>query len=199
MARTTIGTRQISDDSISGDDISTSAEIQVASIAIGGAADSKAAMTITSTSKGLLPPRMTPTQRDAISSPPAGLIVYDSTNNEMNYYNGTAWKKMDGSNATSGCESAGLYGSSSNTGYGSSMEACAASHPATSQGWYHSGGSQVYTDSACTSTASPSAGYYYKLSGGSRYYYYITVSGVVKTGQYGSTTNLNTTSGQNCG
>jgi hypothetical protein len=44
-----------------------------------------------STTKGFLPPRMTTTQKNAISSPAAGLQVYDSTLNQMSYYNGTTW------------------------------------------------------------------------------------------------------------
>jgi len=202
MTRTTLGTKQIKDGSIVGDDISTSADVQVSTVAIGGSADSKAALTVTSTSKGLLPPRMTATQRDAISSPPAGLMVYDSTNNEPNYYNGSAWKKMDGSSAGTSCEAAALYGASSNTGYGSAMNACSAgaSTSCTNQNWYHNGGSQIYSDSGCSSNVSISGGgYFYKIVSGTIYYYYVTAAGVVKTGQFGSTTNLNTTDGQSCG
>jgi hypothetical protein len=47
-----------------------------------------------STTKGFLPPRMTTTQRTAISSPAAGLVVYDTTDNEIDYYNGTAWQSL---------------------------------------------------------------------------------------------------------
>jgi hypothetical protein len=46
---------------------------------------------ITSTTQGFLPPRMTTAQRLAIASPAAGLMVYDTTLNQMAYYNGTAW------------------------------------------------------------------------------------------------------------
>ena len=35
---------------------------------------------------------MTGTERDAISSPTAGLIVYNSTTNKLNFYNGSAWE-----------------------------------------------------------------------------------------------------------
>jgi hypothetical protein len=45
----------------------------------------------TSTTRGFLPPRMTTTQKNAISSPAAGLMVYDTTLNQMSYYNGTTW------------------------------------------------------------------------------------------------------------
>ncbi|UCG88387.1 MAG: hypothetical protein JSW71_07550, partial [Gemmatimonadota bacterium] len=44
-----------------------------------------------STTKGLLIPRMTTTQRDAISSPATGLIIYNTTTNQRNFYNGSAW------------------------------------------------------------------------------------------------------------
>jgi len=46
---------------------------------------------ITSTTKGFLPPKMTTTQKNAISSPAAGLIVYDTTDNKHYGYNGTTW------------------------------------------------------------------------------------------------------------
>jgi hypothetical protein len=48
-------------------------------------------LTLVSTTKGFLPPRMTTTQKNAIGSPAAGLQVYDTTLNQMSYYNGTTW------------------------------------------------------------------------------------------------------------
>ena len=50
-----------------------------------------AAMQVSSTTQGLLPPQMTQTQRDAISSPAAGLVVYNTTTNQLNNYDGTQW------------------------------------------------------------------------------------------------------------
>ncbi len=44
-----------------------------------------------STTKGFLPPRMTTAQKNAIATPAAGLQVYDTTLNQMSYYNGTTW------------------------------------------------------------------------------------------------------------
>ena len=46
---------------------------------------------IDSTGQGMLPPRMTTAQKTAITSPAAGLMVYDSSLNQMSYYNGTTW------------------------------------------------------------------------------------------------------------
>ena len=51
-------------------------------------------VTMESTTKGFLPPRMTTTQKNAIASPAAGLIVYDTTTNKHCGYNGTTWNDL---------------------------------------------------------------------------------------------------------
>ena len=62
------------------------------SIGIGTSApNSTALLDITSTDKGFLPPRMTTAQRDAISSPATGLVIYNTTTDVLNFYNGSAW------------------------------------------------------------------------------------------------------------
>ena len=44
-----------------------------------------------STTQGFLPPRMTTAEKLAIATPASGLQVYDSTLNQMSYYNGSSW------------------------------------------------------------------------------------------------------------
>jgi hypothetical protein len=57
--------------------------------------NSSAAMDVSSTTKGFLPPRMTSAQRDAISSPAAGLVIYNSDCDDLNYYSSSgAWKPV---------------------------------------------------------------------------------------------------------
>jgi hypothetical protein len=56
-----------------------------------GNPDAVAALDVTSTTKGLLPPRMTGTQRDAITAPPAGLMLYNSTTNKLQVRTDAAW------------------------------------------------------------------------------------------------------------
>lgn len=56
--------------------------------------NSKAILDISSTNKGLLIPSMTTTQRLAISSPPNGLLVYDTEKNEINQYTGSNWSAI---------------------------------------------------------------------------------------------------------
>jgi hypothetical protein len=54
----------------------------------------KSLLDLTSTTKGFLPPRMTTVQRDAITSVPAGLTIYNTTTNKLNFYNGSAWEAV---------------------------------------------------------------------------------------------------------
>lgn len=56
-----------------------------------GAPHASAQFQVNSTTKGMLPPRWTTTQKNAISSPSAGLFGYDSTVNAFYGYNGSAW------------------------------------------------------------------------------------------------------------
>ena len=48
--------------------------------------DPSAAFQINSTTQGLLPPRMTTPQRDAIANPAEGLLIYNTTTDEINMY-----------------------------------------------------------------------------------------------------------------
>ena len=64
--------------------------------------DASAALDITSTTKGFLPPRMTAAQRNSISNPSAGLMLWCSdcgANGELNVFNGSAFTAIDGSAA----------------------------------------------------------------------------------------------------
>jgi hypothetical protein len=53
--------------------------------------DGSAILTLNSTSKGFLQPRMTTTQRNAIGSPATGLMIYNITANEPEIWTGSAW------------------------------------------------------------------------------------------------------------
>lgn len=57
----------------------------------GGYNNASSILQADSTTKGFLPPRMTTTQKNAITSPASGLQVYDTTLNQMSYYNGSSW------------------------------------------------------------------------------------------------------------
>ena len=62
--------------------------------------DASAALDITSTTRGLLIPRMTETQRDAIS-PATGLMIYQTDGTVgFYYYNGSSWAEVAATSAT---------------------------------------------------------------------------------------------------
>ena len=63
---------------------------------IGGSLDSSAIFSLDSTTQGLLPPRMTTTQRDAIVSPATGLTIYNITALQGQVFDGTNWEAGDG-------------------------------------------------------------------------------------------------------
>jgi hypothetical protein len=56
--------------------------------------NASAQLDVTSTTRGLLPPRMTTAQKIAITSPAEGLEVYDLTLKKKCLYTGTAWETI---------------------------------------------------------------------------------------------------------
>lgn len=62
-------------------------------IAIGGAPVTSAILALNSTTKAFLPPRMTTTERNAIPSPVAGMVIYNTTTNTLNIYT-TSWGEL---------------------------------------------------------------------------------------------------------
>jgi len=73
----------------------TFAVLSNGNVGVGVAAPNAAAkLQIDSTTQGFLPPRMTTTNRNAIASVPAGLMIYNTSTNKLNFYNGTAWEAV---------------------------------------------------------------------------------------------------------
>ena len=68
--------------------------VQVKNINVTASKETSASLQVDSTTQGFLPPRMTTTERDAISSPASGLMVYNTTTNKAQCYNGTAWQDL---------------------------------------------------------------------------------------------------------
>jgi hypothetical protein len=80
--------------------------------------DASAILEANSTTKGFLLPRLTTAQRDAVSSPVAGLEVYNTETGGTDVYNGTRWTRNDETKATPGF----TIGSGWGTGSSSSIE-----------------------------------------------------------------------------
>ena len=56
--------------------------------------DESAILDLKSTSRGFLPPRMTTVERDAISSPEEGLVIYNADFKTLELFNGTLWGSL---------------------------------------------------------------------------------------------------------
>lgn len=70
----------------------------------GSTADASAMLDVKSTTRGLLIPRMSRTERDAIATPATGLLIFQNAPDSIGYYyyNGTAWTwLLSNSNADS--------------------------------------------------------------------------------------------------
>lgn len=67
-------------------------------VGLGGIAptsiNAAAQLQVDSTTRGFLPPRMTTTQRDAISSPPEGLEIYNTTLHKKQIRTASAWETV---------------------------------------------------------------------------------------------------------
>jgi len=74
------------------------------SVAVGAATpEASALMDLSSTTQGLLVPRMTLAQRDAIATPSLGLLIYQTDGTAGFYHhNGTAWSGPFGTSSSSG-------------------------------------------------------------------------------------------------
>ncbi len=99
----------------------TASIVRAGAVAIGSATvDTNAILDLTSTSKGLLLPRLTPVEREAIVAPTNGMLIYNTVESCINIYNVAAgkWKSICGVDAngsaqfTSDCSSltpSGVY------------------------------------------------------------------------------------------
>lgn len=72
--------------------------LTVTPLAIGTSVPSACAiLELFSTTLGLLLPRMTTGQRNALSNPLAGLVIYNSSTNKINVYTGSGWEAVTSS------------------------------------------------------------------------------------------------------
>jgi hypothetical protein len=79
----------------------------------GSSPNGSAMLDVSSTTKGLLPPRMTFAQKGLISNPAAGLILWCidcGTSGELQVYNGTVWTNLTGGAASGTVPGAPIIG-----------------------------------------------------------------------------------------
>lgn len=76
----------------------------------GATAATSAILDVSSTSKGMLLPSMTSTQRSAIASPATGLLVYQTDGSSgFYYYTGSAWTALNTPGGSAGGDLTGTY------------------------------------------------------------------------------------------
>lgn len=76
--------------------------------------NSTALLDLTSTNRGMLIPRMTTTQRDAISTPATGLMIYNTTDSSHYTYDGVRWNRQLSANGLQTITGTPQTGSSAN-------------------------------------------------------------------------------------
>ncbi|MBN1198379.1 MAG: hypothetical protein JXA23_03430, partial [Bacteroidales bacterium] len=57
--------------------------------------DNSAMLDVKAFNRGIILPRLSTATRDLIPSPETGLLIFNSTENQVNYYNGTYWVKVE--------------------------------------------------------------------------------------------------------
>jgi len=60
----------------------------------GSAADTSAILDLKTTTQGFLPPRMTTTERDAITTPATGLVIFNTTTNGLEVRSSSGWSSL---------------------------------------------------------------------------------------------------------
>ncbi len=73
----------------------------------GTTANSSAILDVSSTTQGMLVPRIAGTS--SVTSPAQGLLIYNTTTNQFNYYNGSAWVAINTPGGTAGGDLTGSY------------------------------------------------------------------------------------------
>jgi len=88
----------------------------------GSTPDPSAMLHVKSTDKGMLIPRMTQSQRNAIGSPATGLLIFQTDGTAgFYYYNGSAWVSLGGADADWTVSGSNEYSAvSGNVGIGTS-------------------------------------------------------------------------------
>lgn len=75
-----------------------------------------ALLDISSNNKGILVPRMTTTERNAIASPAKGLLLFDNTTNSFWFHNGANWVELSAGNGSNNWALNGNHLSNLNSG-----------------------------------------------------------------------------------
>lgn len=130
-------------------------------------------LTMNSTTKGFLLPRMTTTQQNAISSPATGLMIYDNVLNNPAYYNGSAWVDISGGGVTTvgSFSGSGITNGASISGSTITFGPADATHPGmVSTGTQTLAGNKLFTGNIDIGGSSVPANSLFTIEGNSSYF-----------------------------
>lgn len=139
----------------------------------GATPNASAILDVSSTDKGLLAPRMTQTQRNAITTPATGLLIYQTDNTPgFYYYNGSGWVQGVGATGAQGpAGAAGAQGTAGATGAQGAAGAAGAQGPAGPAGPAGATGAQGIAGTTGQSTTTYITNNWVNLPNNSTYYF----------------------------
>ena len=93
IALGTISDIDLRDDAVIPAKLDSTKDFQMNMLALGDAAVTDTILSLNTTTKAFLPPRLTTTQRNNIGTPVAGMLVYNDTTSTLNIYT-TSWGEL---------------------------------------------------------------------------------------------------------
>ena len=91
IATGTISDVDLRDDAVTPLKLDETGNYQMAMLSLGSTQVTDTILSLTSTTKAFLLPRMTTTQMNAIGTPLNGMLIFDITTNQFMGYNGSSW------------------------------------------------------------------------------------------------------------
>ena len=93
LAQGTVSDVDLRDDVITAAKLDETDDFQMATLAIGGGAVTDTILSLNTTTKAFLLPRLTTTQRNNIGTPIDGMLIFNSTDGVLNLYS-TSWGEL---------------------------------------------------------------------------------------------------------
>lgn len=154
--------------------------------------DASALVDMTSTNQGLLIPRMTTTQMNAISSPATSLLIFNTTTGTYKFYTGSVWQDLGGGSSTPDTLHVAKKGSGLQIGYTNGADTLFLKSIAGLKSISITTGSDSTNNvQLVNDTTGSIPSYYYGTNAASRLGFYPITSGISTMGSFGSTPNSN--------
>ena len=87
----TVSDVDLRDDAVTADKVDSTGDFQMNLLSLGSSQVTDTILSLTSTTKAFLLPRMTTTQMNAIGTPLNGMMIFDTTTSQFMGYDGSSW------------------------------------------------------------------------------------------------------------